>query len=58
MTVKNLFLKYVVNRLYEEGGFLFYFVSEVRNGLRTGRRRVCSQLAVKLKISLKSWVVP
>ena len=28
MTVKKLFLKYVVNRLYEEGGFLFYFVSE------------------------------
>ena len=28
MTVKKLFLKYVVNRLYEEGGFLFYLVSE------------------------------
>ena len=28
MTVKKLFLKYVVNRTYEEGGFLFYFVSE------------------------------
>ncbi len=28
MTVRKLFLKYVVNRLYEEGGFLFYFVSE------------------------------
>ena len=26
--MKKLFLKYVVNRLYEEGGFLFYFVSE------------------------------
>ena len=28
MTVKKLYLKYVINRLYEEGGFLFYFVSE------------------------------
>ena len=28
MTVKKLYLKYVINRLYEEGGLLFYFVSE------------------------------
>ena len=26
--MKKLYLKYVINRLYEEGGFLFYFVSE------------------------------
>ena len=26
--MKKLYLKYVVNRLYEEGGLLFYFVSE------------------------------
>jgi hypothetical protein len=26
--MKKLFLKYVVNRTYDEGGFLFYFVSE------------------------------
>lgn len=28
MTVKKLFLKYAINRTYDEGGFVFYFVSE------------------------------
>lgn len=26
--MKKLYLKYVVNKAYEEGGFLFYFVAE------------------------------
>ena len=28
MTVKKLFLKYAINRVYQEGGFLFYFAAE------------------------------
>ena len=51
--VKKLLLKYVVNRTYEEEACSFTLRPKMRNRLRTGRRRVCSQLSVKPKISQK-----
>jgi len=45
--VKKLFLKYVVSKSYEEGGFLFYFVSKEDEW--TSDRSKAHQFATRLE---------